>query len=95
MWRSLVWRFQKLVDLGFEPDQALRLAGQASVDCHVVAGLVSRGCPPRALRFGSCRPHPHRASVSPKFEVVRGGARGSNLTTLVVNGRERPTEALR
>lgn len=50
----LAWRFQKLVGIGFEPDEALRLAGQPSVDCHALARLVSRGCPPRlAVRIVS------------------------------------------
>jgi hypothetical protein len=41
----LAWRFQRLLGIGIEPDQALRLASQSSVDCHALVALVRRGCP--------------------------------------------------
>jgi hypothetical protein len=44
--RILVWRFESLVDSGYDPDRALVLATRVHIDLHEATGLVRRGCPP-------------------------------------------------
>ena len=42
----VAWRRRQLVDAGFEPEYAGRLAAVGDLDLHVVLSLVDRGCPP-------------------------------------------------
>lgn len=50
--RIIHWRFDVLVDAGYDPEQALRLATHVEVDLHLAASLPRRGCPSEtALRI--------------------------------------------
>ena len=40
------WRRCRLLEAGFEPELAERLAATPSVDLHALLQLVDRGCPP-------------------------------------------------
>ena len=40
------WRRDQLVESGFAPALAARLAGDGRYDLHALIGLVDRGCPP-------------------------------------------------
>jgi hypothetical protein len=40
------WRFEALLQAGYDAGSALLLAGRADVDLHQAARLVERGCPP-------------------------------------------------
>jgi hypothetical protein len=40
------WRRDQLVDTGFEPALAHRVAQDAAYDLHALIELVERGCPP-------------------------------------------------
>lgn len=42
----LRWRFEGLVEAGYDPGSALILAGHVEVDLHQATLLVERGCPP-------------------------------------------------
>jgi hypothetical protein len=42
----LSWRLCWLLDAGFEPALAERLAATPAVDLHALLELVDRGCPP-------------------------------------------------
>lgn len=39
------WRFERLVDAGYEPQAASMLAERVEVDLHAAVRLVRRGCP--------------------------------------------------
>ena len=39
------WRFQRLLDAGFDYPQAEYLAGLPGVDLHELLSLIDRGCP--------------------------------------------------
>ena len=41
------WRAKRLLEVGFEPELAHRLASTPGVDLHALLDLVGRGCPPR------------------------------------------------
>jgi hypothetical protein len=41
------WRAQELERAGYEPEDALELAGRLDVDLHGAIGLLERGCPPQ------------------------------------------------
>lgn len=41
------WRRQQLVNSGFPPAAAARLAEDARFDLHALIELVERGCPPQ------------------------------------------------
>jgi hypothetical protein len=43
--RILRWRFEVLVDVGYDAGAALELAAHTEVDLHLAADLVRRGCP--------------------------------------------------
>jgi hypothetical protein len=46
------WRFTILLEAGFLPDQALKLATNRAVDVRLAERLLARGCPPAtALRI--------------------------------------------
>ena len=48
----LRWRFEALVEAGYDAGSALILASHVEVDLHGAAGLLSRGCPPEtAMRI--------------------------------------------
>jgi hypothetical protein len=50
--RILLWRFEVLVDAGYDSGTALQLATHVEVDLHQAAGLARRGCPaPTAVRI--------------------------------------------
>jgi len=40
------WRSCRLIQGGFPPDLAARLAARPGVDVHALLALVDRGCPP-------------------------------------------------
>ena len=40
------WRFDRLVDAGYEPEAASKLAERLEVDLHEAVRLLHRGCPP-------------------------------------------------
>jgi hypothetical protein len=40
------WRFDRLVEAGYERDAASDLAERVDVDLHEAVRLVRRGCPP-------------------------------------------------
>jgi hypothetical protein len=42
----LFWRRGLLVEAGFSPSCAARMAGDPRIDVHVLIELVERGCPP-------------------------------------------------
>jgi hypothetical protein len=44
--KILSWRFDRLVDAGYEPDTASFIAGRVEIDLHEAVGLVLKGCPP-------------------------------------------------
>ena len=39
------WRFDRLVDAGYEPEAASQLAERVEVDLHAAVRLLRRGCP--------------------------------------------------
>ena len=41
----LVWRYEQFVALGFNPDQAMLLAGNTAVDLGRARRLIETGCP--------------------------------------------------
>ncbi len=43
--RILLWRFESLVDAGYDVGPALQLATHVEVDLHGATDLVRRGCP--------------------------------------------------
>jgi hypothetical protein len=46
------WRFEVLLQAGYDAGSALILAGHVEVDLHEATRLVARGCPPDlALRI--------------------------------------------
>jgi len=48
----LRWRFEALVEAGYDPGSALILASHIEVDLHEAANLVARGCSPEtAMRI--------------------------------------------
>jgi hypothetical protein len=48
----LRWRFEALVEAGYDAGNALILASHVEVDLHQAADLVARGCPPEtAIRI--------------------------------------------
>ncbi len=48
----LRWRFEALVNAGYDAGNALILASHVEVDLHQAAGLLARGCPPEtAMRI--------------------------------------------
>ncbi len=52
--RFVAWRRARLVEAGFEPAEADRLAATEELDLHAVLSLVDRGCPPAlAVRIAS------------------------------------------
>jgi hypothetical protein len=44
--RILRWRFEVLVDAGYDSSTALELATHVDIDLHRAAELPRRGCPP-------------------------------------------------
>ena len=40
------WRTEELIRVGFDPDVALVMAIEPSVDLHTAIDLIERGCPP-------------------------------------------------
>jgi hypothetical protein len=40
------WRADELIRAGFDPDSALKLAADPTVDIHRAAQMLQRGCPP-------------------------------------------------
>jgi len=42
----VLWRRQKLIEAGFVPELARRLASDPGCDLHGLLDLVDRGCPP-------------------------------------------------
>lgn len=40
------WRFDRLVEVGYEEQAASQLASRRDVDLHAAIELVVRGCPP-------------------------------------------------
>jgi hypothetical protein len=40
------WRIRRLVAVGFDHDDALKLARNPAVDLHALLDLIDRGCPP-------------------------------------------------
>lgn len=42
----LRWRFEALVEAGYDAGNALILASHVEVDLHQAADLLARGCPP-------------------------------------------------
>ena len=44
--RILLWRFEVLVDAGYDAGTALQVATHVEVDLHSAADLTRRGCPP-------------------------------------------------
>jgi ketol-acid reductoisomerase len=42
----LRWRFEALVEAGYDAGSALILASHVEVDLHQAADLLARGCPP-------------------------------------------------
>jgi ketol-acid reductoisomerase len=48
----LRWRFEALVEAGYDAGSALILASHVEVDLHQASDLVARGCPPEtAMRI--------------------------------------------
>jgi hypothetical protein len=48
----LRWRFEALVQAGYDAGNALILASHVEVDLHQAADLLARGCPPEtAMRI--------------------------------------------
>ena len=48
----LRWRFEALVEAGYDAGSALILASHVEVDLHQAADLLARGCPPEtAMRI--------------------------------------------
>jgi len=46
------WRTDELIRVGFDPEAAVALASEPTVDLHAAIDLVERGCPPDiALRI--------------------------------------------
>jgi hypothetical protein len=41
-----LWRESRLRQAGFDPQTALELAAEKSIDFHELLDLVDRGCPP-------------------------------------------------
>jgi len=41
----VAWRLCRLLESGFAPDLARRLASTAAIDIHALLQLVDRGCP--------------------------------------------------
>jgi|SoiMethySBSTD1v2_1073268.scaffolds.fasta_scaffold1737501_2 hypothetical protein len=44
--RFVAWRRAWLVEAGFEPVEADRIASTEELDLHALLSLVDRGCPP-------------------------------------------------
>jgi hypothetical protein len=44
--RILLWRFETLVDAGYDTGSALSVATRVEIDLHEATELVKRGCPP-------------------------------------------------
>jgi hypothetical protein len=42
----VLWRRTQLVESGFSPTHAARIAEDARYDLHALIGIVERGCPP-------------------------------------------------
>ena len=42
----LSWRFERLLDAGYDPETASALAKRVEIDLHLAVRLVSNGCPP-------------------------------------------------
>ena len=42
----LRWRFERLLDAGYDPATASALAKRVEIDLHLAVRLVSNGCPP-------------------------------------------------
>lgn len=42
----LRWRFERLLDAGYDPETASALANRVEIDLHLAVRLVSNGCPP-------------------------------------------------
>jgi hypothetical protein len=47
--RLLEWRLKRFTELGFSAAESSELA-KSEADCHLVAALVSAGCPLELLR---------------------------------------------
>jgi len=46
------WRFERLVETGYDPATASSIAQRVDIDLHLAVRLVRDGCPPRtALRI--------------------------------------------
>jgi cephalosporin-C deacetylase-like acetyl esterase len=46
------WRAEELERAGYDPGDAVELAGRVDVDLHLAVALLERGCPPTtALRI--------------------------------------------
>ena len=55
----VAWRMCRLLEAGFPPELAERLAAEPGVDVHALLALVDRGCPPHlAARILSPLPTP-------------------------------------
>jgi len=39
------WRAEELVRAGYDPSDAIALAGRHDIDLHLAVGLVKNGCP--------------------------------------------------
>jgi hypothetical protein len=42
----IAWRRERLLEAGFAPELAVRLAADCRVDLHALLELSDRGCPP-------------------------------------------------
>jgi hypothetical protein len=40
------WRTEELIRVGFDPDVAVVMAIEPSIDLHAAVDLIDRGCPP-------------------------------------------------
>jgi hypothetical protein len=58
----LTWRRCRLIEAGFPPDLATRLAANHEIDVHELLALVDQGCPPQlAARILDPLPDPWMA----------------------------------